>query len=592
MGRNLSHIALCVVALTLGSIVFAQGKSGYEPQSAKSQYVYAEALNAKYRGQMASHFHLVERAYELDTTNTAAAFYYGLCLLTEKDNTLEDAEKGLALMRKHFVAHPDDYYETKFYADACRSLKKYDQSLEAIKTLAAHYPYKTEVQTRLAETYSLVGDFANAIATYDSIETFMGVNLDISSRKAAAYFMLQDTLGMIDEMHKLLNTAPQNAVYNIAMANAMQQISLPDSALHYLNRAQEFDPDNGYTCLAKAQHFYLQGDSAQYDEQIYNALINQNLDVEAKMSVLTDYTRQLLQAKDSSQRVNRLFRVLIEQHPHEAEIHNLYSEYFVVKKDYTAAAEQLGYMLDIDPTDASGWRKLLLVNMLAENYPAAIEASEKALQFCPDSLELYRYVAPAYMQMKQYDNAIAIYDRAIAIADSTDFTSRSDLIGGKGDLFLSMGDTARALEFYEEAVEINPQNYGIMNNYAYALAQVGIELDKAERMSALAVNAYPNSATFIDTYAWVYYKKGEYKMALLYMRSAIDQSEEPNEDLLEHYGDILWADDSHKQAVEQWEKALELMPENETLKQKIRNAKETLAQSGGEESKELEKESE
>lgn len=81
-------------------------------------------------------------------------------------------------------------------------------------------------------------------------------------------------------------------------------------------------------------------------------------------------------------------------------------------------------------------------------------------------------------------------------------------------------------------------------------------------------------------------------MALLYMRSAIDQSEEPNEDLLEHYGDILWADDSHKQAVEQWEKALELMPENETLKQKIRNAKETLAQSGGEESKELEKESE
>ena len=48
-----------------------------------------------------------------------------------------------------------------------------------------------------------------------------------------------------------------------------------------------------------------------------------------------------------------------------------------------------------------------------------------------------------------------------------------------------------------------------------------------------------NSAVFLDTYAWVYFKKGDYQMALLYIEQALSKIGSDNAELLEHYGDIL-----------------------------------------------------
>ena len=211
----------------------------------------------------------------------------------------------------------------------------------------------------------------------------------------------------------------------------------------------------------------------------------------------------------------------------------------------------------------------MVINIMDENYPKAIEAAEKALALNPDSLDLYRYIAPAYYQMKEYDRAIATYDRALSIIDSTDVDLYSDLVGGKGDVYSAMGDSVRAVECYEQALKIYPGNTGILNNYAYYLAQKGQNLDRAERMSAITVKSAPDNATFLDTYAWVFFKKKDYKMALFYIESAVAKTEEPSAEVLEHYGDILFLDGQTDKAVEQWQKALELDDDNELLMRKF-----------------------
>ena len=45
----------------------------------------------------------------------------------------------------------------------------------------------------------------------------------------------------------------------------------------------------------------------------------------------------------------------------------------------------------------------------------------------------------------------------------------------------------------------------------------------------------------------------------------------PNADILEHYGDILFMTGDEDGAVVQWEKALELKPDNELLQRKVRD---------------------
>ena len=535
----------------------------------KAEYIFLQAQNEKLKDNFDAFYDLMSYAHQIDSTNTAISFYMGMCLLKMNNTTKERCDQGLALMKKHFEAQPEDLYETTFYSDANMQLGHPEEALRAIKLLNEYNPNRLELQLRLAEAYSRSGDYIQSNITYDSIAAIFGDAIQITSSKIDNYMALNDSAGALKEMRGLLATAPRNDSYNIAMSGLFQHYGMNDSALYYLDRAQEYAPDNGYIYLARAEYYNMAGDSVGYEQQIYNALTAEQLDVDSKLGVLLGYIRQQLAKEDTTQRINDLFTVLIQQHPHEARIHQLYSEYFFTKKDYKGAIEQLGYSLDVNPTDADGWRNLVILNMMDNNYPDAVKASEKALEYNPDNLDLLGYVAGCYHQMKEYGKAIETYEKTLARVDSADVERRANLITGMGDTYSEMNDSAKTVDCYQRALELDPANSGALNNYAYFLAQRGQDLDHAERMAALAVKYEPDNANFIDTYAWVFFAKKDYNMALLYIKSAVEKDEDNH--LLEHYGDILWFTGEKEQAVEQWTKALEQDPDNELLQRKVKD---------------------
>ena len=566
-------IAIFFILLT--AVTAVAGKKEAETQGIsfadqrKAEYIFVQAQNEKLKGNYDAFYELLAHAYALDSTNTAISFYMGMCLLKMNNTTQERCDRGLQLMKKHFEAQPEDLYETTFYGDANMQLGHPEEALRAIKVLNQLNPNRLEMQVRLAEAYSQSGDYAQSNATYDSIAAIFGEAIQITSSKINNYMAMNDSAQALCEMRKLLATAPQNDSYNIAMSGLFQHYGMNDSALYYLDRAQEYAPNNGLIYLTRAQYCNQAGDSAGYEQQIYNALTAEQLDVDTKLGVLLTYIREKLALEDTTQRIDNLFTVLIEQHPHEAKIHQLYSEYLYAKKDYQGAIEQLEYSLDVNPTDADGWRNMVILNIIDNKYPAAVKASEKALEYNPDNMDLYSYVAGCYHQMKEYRKAIEIYEKIYALTDSTDYERRSEIITGMGDTYSELKDTDKAVECYERALEIDPANSGALNNYAYFLAQRSEELDRAEQMAALALKYDPDNANFIDTYAWVFFAKKDYVKALKYIKDAVEKDDDNH--LLEHYGDILWFNDEREAAVEQWTKALEEDPDNELLQRKVKN---------------------
>jgi tetratricopeptide (TPR) repeat protein len=535
----------------------------------KAEYIFMEAQKQKQNDNYDAFYELLAHAHEIDPGNTAISFYMGMCLMRMNNTTKELCEKGLALMKEHFEKQPEDLYETTFYSDANMHLGHPDEALRAIKLLNERNPNRIELQMRLAEAYSRSGDFAQSNATYDSIAALFGNAIQITSSKIENYMAMSDSTGALKEMRSLLATAPQNDSYNLAMSGLFQHYGMSDSALYYLDRAQEYAPDNGLIYLTRAEYCQQAGDSAGYEHQIYNALTAEQLDVDTKLGVLLSYIREKLAKEDTTQRINNLFTVLIQQHPHEAKIHQLYSEYFYAKKDIKGAIEQLSYSLDVNPTDADGWRNMVILNMMDDNYAEAIKVSEKALEYNPDNTDLYGYVAGCYHQMKEYPKAISLYEKILTMTDSTDLERNADIITAMGDIYSEWKDSVKTVECYERALKIDPINSGTLNNYAYYLAQRGEDLDRAERMAALAIKDEPDNANFIDTYAWVYFAKKDYTKALLYIKDAVEKDEDNH--LLEHYGDILWFNDEREAAVEQWTKALETDPDNELLQRKVKD---------------------
>ena len=92
-------------------------------------------------------------------------------------------------------------------------------------------------------------------------------------------------------------------------------------------------------------------------------------------------------------------------------------------------------------------------------------------------------------------------------------------------------------------------------------------------MSAKVIQANPDNATYLDTYAWVFFKKKDYELAKFYMENALSKVTEESSVLVEHYGDILFFLNDKQNALLQWKKSLEMGNPSKVLKRKISEKK-------------------
>ena len=136
-----------------------------------------------------------------------------------------------------------------------------------------------------------------------------------------------------------------------------------------------------------------------------------------------------------------------------------------------------------------------------------------------------------------------------------------------------MGRLDDCFATYDAVLSLEPNHIVALNNYAYYLSLIDKRLDDAERMSSKTISAEPQNPTYLDTYAWVLYKKGKYSNALLMMEAAINNSTEPSAELYEHYGRILKALNEDENAVIQFKKAYELDPGRKYLIPLMQDAK-------------------
>ena len=566
-------VALMLIAMALPFAIrgAASKKEGItQANRVKATYVLMEAQRQHFLEHDDAFYHLIAYAYSLDSTNTSIAFYMGVAKFerTSFEHT-DELTAALAQMRKHVEAHPEDKYEARLYAHAAFLVNQYQEGLRVLNIQHQLYPQDDNLLSTMADAYEKTSDYKKALAIYDTLQQWRGQSVELSSAKLKAYQALNDTTGAIHEMRALLASAPTNADYNLAMGKMLFMFGYRDSAMVYYDKAQQYEPDNGLTYLTKAEYYLALGDTLNYDRQTYQALVSTDLDVESKLQILVNYTKTLLSAKDTTHRTDHLFDVLIEQHPLEPQIRVLYSEYLMVIDNNEGAAEQIDYALNLDPTNKELWTRLMAYYLYAGNYEKAIEVGDKAIRLNPDNVELYSYLGSSCYSVKQYDKAIEVYDKALAILDSTQVDDRSNLLSGKADVKFAMGDTIAAFALYDQSLDINPDNPGTLNNYAYFLALSNRDLDKAERMSAKTIVEDAANPTYLDTYAWVFYMRKEYTMAQLYIEMAINNEEQPTSELFEHYGYILLANGDKQKALEQWRKAIELKPDNEQLVKQI-----------------------
>ena len=173
---------------------------------------------------------------------------------------------------------------------------------------------------------------------------------------------------------------------------------------------------------------------------------------------------------------------------------------------------------------------------------------------------------------ERYDEAHNILTQAINNTDSTQTELQAHIYGAIANNYASV-DIEKAIEFYEKSLALCDTISMTMNNYAYMLSNhKDADLTKAERLSAKTIQKEPDNITYLDTYAWILFRKNSFSLAQIYIERAIslmNNSEEDSATIYEHYGDILFKLGKTEDAVIQWEKAYRTDNKNLILKKKI-----------------------
>jgi tetratricopeptide (TPR) repeat protein len=243
---------------------------------------------------------------------------------------------------------------------------------------------------------------------------------------------------------------------------------------------------------------------------------------------------------------------------------------------FAKAAANYEQSLIVNPGRASPYLHLaeLLLGPLKEN-DRAVKVLSEARQHFPQTPEIVYYLAIAQREAKHYQEAVATFEEALHEAEA----EGAEIVNAR--FYFDYGAAAeqaglydKAADLFKKSIAVDPANAADAYNYlAYMWAEHNAHLDEAEQMIKLALQADSNNGAYLDTLGWLEFREGKFDQALADLLRAAQKLTRDDPVVLEHIGDACAKLDKSAQALDAWQKALNLDPKNKKLADKIDNAK-------------------
>ena len=142
--------------------------------------------------------------------------------------------------------------------------------------------------------------------------------------------------------------------------------------MKYYQKAHEIDPESPYYIVSMANYYEVVGNKDAAETQIRNALVNEKLDVETKVGILSRYILKLQQTKKGTESANALFQTLLEQHPEDTDLKQMYGSLLVAQGKTDEARFQFQLITEMEPSNAAAWQQLLNLALKSEDIPEVI----------------------------------------------------------------------------------------------------------------------------------------------------------------------------------------------------------------------------
>lgn len=138
----------------------------------------------------------------------------------------------------------------------------------------------------------------------------------------------------------------------------------------------------------------------------------------------------------------------------------------------------------------------------------------------PADIDILSYLVSFYDEQGQLQTAITLLQKGLKQSpDNTTLLFKLGALQDKAGLRQDCINTMKAL------LRADPDHAGALNYLGYTYAEMGILLDEALALVHRALEIKPGDGYITDSLGWVYFKKKDYKKALVYLEKAAKLSE-------------------------------------------------------------------
>ncbi len=535
----------------------------------KYDYFFLEAIRLKMQRKYDAAFEVLQHC--LSISPEAATAHYELAQYYMFLKRVPQAQEAL---EKAVQYAPDNFWYCRGLANLYLQQNERQKAAALLEQMAVRFSNELEPLYLLLDIYNRQEEYDKVIVVLNQMEERMGKNEQLSMEKFRIYLQKKDTKSAFREIESLVKEYPKDLRYRVVLGDVYMQNGKEEEAYAIYRQVLDEEPDNALAMYSLASYYEETGQKELYQQQLDTLLLNRKVPSDTKISVMRQFIVENERENRDSTRVITLFDRIMEQDPDDAQLPMLYAQYLLSKGMNEASWPVLERVLDIAPTNTAARMTLLGEAVRKEDYQGIIRLCEAGVESNPDMLEFYFYLAIAYNNAERTDDALAACQKALehVTADSKKEVV-SDFYTIIGDAYHSKQQMEKAYAAYDSALVYNPSNIPALNNYAYYLSVERRELDKAEEMSYKTIKAEPDNATYLDTYAWILFEKGNYAEARIYIDNAMQADGGKSSEIVEHCGDIYYMTGDVEGALKHWKKALEMGSDSHKLKEKIEKKK-------------------
>ena len=463
-----------------------------------------------------------QKIIRLDTANVTA--YYNLAQISEP----RQPSVALSYYKKIIDLIGPDWNALIRIADINERMGNIDETIKTVEELIKMNPSELHLKKLLIESYIKIKNYEKAEVLIEEAQISFPDDLNLIEMKGNIFI--------------------QKGLWKNAAAEFMKLVTSPEV---------NFDAK-----LKIGTSFYLQAekDSVNYD---YAKEIFQTINRDTSDWQVNAYLGEIEIRKGNDSSAVEYLKKAVNLAEWNAQVWVRLGGLLFDTKKYKEAIEYMSKASEKFPNDFP-INLIYGLSLSADNdHQKAKEALQKALNINPDDVTALSALGYTLNQLKEDDEALVRLNKALSIEPEN-----LQVISVIAMIHESRKDYSVSDSLYARAIKIDSSNVLILNNYAYSLADRGINLKQALSMAKKAIEKEPKNSSYLDTIGWIYFRLGEYKKAKTKIEEAT-KIEEKNATLIDHLGDVYFKLGSKVKALELWEKAFEIDSTKSEIKKKI-----------------------